>query len=83
MTTAPADVLGELEPGNAVGVRPCIPANEVRVGDTLYAAGFRRGDCRRVLEVRFADSSTGRALYVRVVEGWYRWRLVYVNIAEF
>jgi hypothetical protein len=82
MTTEAPVILGDLEPGSAVGVRPCIPTNELREGDTLFAAGFRSGDRRRVLEVRFGPSPTGRACYVRVVEGWYRWARVYVNVLE-
>ncbi len=83
MDTAPTNVLGDLEPGNAVGVRPSIYANEVREGDTLYAAGFPCGNCRRVLEVVFAPGPTGRCLYVRVAEGWFRWSKVYANVAAF
>ncbi len=83
MTTAPTDVIGDLEPGNAVGVRPCIPANEVRIGDTLFAAGYPRGDRRKVLEVVFAPGPTGRCLYVRVAEGWFRWSLIYAHVAAF
>lgn len=84
MATAPADVLGDLEPGNAVGVRPCIPANEVRVGDTLFAAGFPRGDRRIVLDLVIAPDRYGcRSLFVRVAEGWFRWDRVYVNVAAF
>lgn len=84
MVTAPTDVLGDLEPGNAVGVRPSIYAWEVREGDTLFAAGFPRGDRRKVLEVVIAPDQFGRrSLYVRVVEGWFRWNRVYANVAEF
>lgn len=81
-TEAPA-ILGTLEPGPGVGTRPCIPTTELREGDTLFAAGFPRGDRRRVLEIRYAAGPYGRACYVRVAEGWYRWDRVYVNVADF
>jgi hypothetical protein len=81
-TEAPA-ILGGLNPGSAVGVRPCIPTNELREGDTMFALGFLRGDRRRVLEIRFAPGPHGRACYVRVAEGWYRWDLIYVNVLQF
>lgn len=75
-------ILGVLEPaGLAVGVRPCIPANELRVDDTLFASGFASGDRRQVLGVHH-DPATNR-LYVRVREGWYRWDRVYVNVLAF
>lgn len=76
---APTPILGDLEPGNAVGVKPCIPANEVRVGDTFYAAGFPVGGCRIVREVRIVNGW----LYLLVKEGWFRWHRIYANVAEF
>lgn len=82
--TAPAAVLGDLEPGPAVGVRPCIPTRELRTGDTLFAAGFKQGgDRRRVLETHTVDHHGQRHTYIRVAEGWYRWNRVYVNVLEF
>jgi hypothetical protein len=80
---APAVVLGDLTPGPGVGERPCIPITELRIGDTLFATGFRRGACRRVLEVRHAHVDRWVNTYVRVAEGWYRWNLIYAIVLEF
>jgi hypothetical protein len=80
----PATVLATLAPGSAVGVRPCIPTDELRVDDVLFAAGFRRGgDRRRVLEIVRVERHGMVHTYVRVAEGWYRWTRVYVNVLEF
>lgn len=82
MTSLPFPVLGVLTPHDpSAGVRPCIPSNELRADDTLFAAGFRSGSRRRILEVRLATEP--RRLYVRVAEGWYQWRHVYANVLEF
>jgi hypothetical protein len=82
-TQAPMVILGDLTPGNAVGVRPTIPSVELRVDDTLYAAGFSCGGSRRVLEIRFVSVPGERLMYVRVAEGWYRWTRVYANVRQF
>jgi len=79
-TTKTLTVLGDLQPhAPSAGVRPCIDTRELREGDTVFASGFARGDRRRVLEVRIAPPFA----YLRVAEGWYRYRHVYVNVLEF
>jgi len=73
---APTNVIGDLEPTGTTGVTACIDAVHLESGDTMYAKGFRRGACRKVLECLV----TGGVMYVRVREGWYRWTRVYVNV---
>lgn len=74
------DTIGDLGLSEAaIGVRACIGTRELRHGDTLYARGFRSGDRRRVLAVRIVD----RTAYVRVREGWYRWRRAYCHVQDY
>lgn len=74
--TAPAIVLGTLEPVKFQADVACIDAVHLEVGDTMYASGFRTGYCRKVLEVRIVDG----VAFVRVREGWYRWTRIYVHV---
>lgn len=75
--TAPTGIIGTLVVNEAaVGVRECIPTNQLVVGDTVIATGFRKGGMRKLLELRIVDGTA----YLRVAEGWYGYRKVYIHV---
>jgi hypothetical protein len=71
--------IGDLRVNEAlVGSRDveCCTFNQIVVGDTLCALGFRSGGRRKVQAVRIVDGVG----YVLVKEGWYRWHKVYAHV---
>lgn len=71
-------VIGDLMVNEAlVGSREieCCAFNQLVVGDTMCAIGFRSGGRRKVQAIRIVDGMG----YVKVCEGWYRWTKCYAH----
>jgi hypothetical protein len=72
-------VIGNLRVNEAlVGSRDveCCAFNQLVVGDTLCALGFRSGGRRKIQAIRIVDGKG----YVLVKDGWYRWPKCYAHV---